>query len=93
MKKPNESQVTEFEALTAQMKLMEKRREELASEFKAFGPFTVGQFVVSVADRTRESMVGIEKAASALGGKEKLQAMGLISVSQFKVIQVSRKGA
>ncbi len=91
MKKPSNEIVKEYEKIDAEIKLLEKRKSELSGAFKDFGPFTTLDFVVSIAPRIRESMVGVEAATKVLGPKEKLKALGLIAVSEFKVVQVSRK--
>lgn len=82
--------LTELIDLERDVRLKSKRIEAIKSWCKEQGSFSTQFHVCSIKEHTRVGLVGLEKVANAIG-RDILEDLDLINISQFSTVHVSRK--
>ena len=92
MKKSNDQLAKEYAALKDKLKDLDGQLESLRSEIMERGPFDTENFLVTISDQSRESVVGAKELATCLGLTiPMLKAKQAIKLVVFKKLSVIQK--
>lgn len=85
---PSDAELEEYLNLTARLKFIQERVDEIKETCKSVGSFSTGKYVCAVTDQERRGIAGLDEVIKALG-KDVLYQNGLIRLSVYQVVRVS----
>ena len=88
--KPTDAQLSEYLKLDQEIKRLEKAREAIKSQIKAFGPFESAQFLVEFKTIEQNRVVDAATLLERVG-PVKCTELELIKTSTYEKISVDRK--
>lgn len=88
--KLNNEVLAELLSLKAAIKPMLTRIAEIETDIKERGTFVTSEYAVTVKPGLRSGMASVD-VCSAILGREKLEALGLIKASYFKTVSVAKR--
>ena len=87
--RPTDQELAELLTLQAQLKVMNKRIEEIKKKCKECGSFYTALYTVSIISRTRVGLAGLDEVKEYIH-EDILNQYGLIRTTDYQLVEIGK---